>query len=249
MSDHTAIAWTDATWNPVTGCTKVSEGCRNCYAETLSKRFGRSFEVTLHPDRLDDPLHWRKPRRVFVCSMSDLFHPAVPDEFLDSVMIEMGFAPNHTFQILTKRPERMAAYFASWQISERPKPLAGGAAVPWAGWAWPLPNVWLGVSVESARHLDRVDLLRQTPAAVRFVSAEPLLGPLTGLDLTGIDWLIIGGESGPGHRPMDPQWVRDLVGAARVTGTAVFIKQDAGLRPGKQGDLPDDLWSTKEYPR
>jgi protein gp37 len=256
MADRTGIAWTDATWNPVTGCTKVSPGCAHCYAETLSKRFGRSFEVTLHPERLDEPLHWRKPRRVFVCSMADLFHEQVPDEFILGAMGIMAGAPRHTFQVLTKRPERVA-------------PIARRMG-PW----WPLPNVWLGTSIENDRWVGRADILRQTPAAVRFISAEPLLGPLvhrcgncadacvrdgqpctcrvchgtgwTGIDLTGIDWLIIGGESGPKARPLDPQWVRDLITLAHMNGTAVFVKQMGGLRPG--GLLPDEF-NIREYPR
>ncbi len=251
MSDKTAIAWTDATWNPVTGCTKVSPGCANCYAEALSKRFGRSFDVALHPDRLDIPLHWRKPRRVFVCSMADLFHEKVDDQTIADILYVAKRAPRHTYQVLTKRPERMRQWVAAYvpaQFGDLPS------------------NVWLGVSIENDRFVGRADILRQTPAAVRFISAEPLLGPLvarcgrcagarcghchgtgwTGLDLTGIDWLILGGESGLGHRPMDPQWALDLIAAARAAGTAVFVKQMGGLRPG--GPLPDEF-NIREYPR
>jgi protein gp37 len=252
MADKTGIAWTDATWNPVTGCSKVSPGCAHCYAEALSKRFGRSFEVTLHPERLDEPLHWRKPRRVFVCSMADLFHEQVPWEYIDRVFDVMDRCPQHTFQVLTKRPERMKALARS---------------VP--------SNVWLGASIENARFVGRADHLRETPRAVRFISAEPLLGPLVqrcswcqgqgrvaplymtcpgrclhswgwhGLDLDGVDWLIIGGESGPKARPMDPQWALDLIAAARAAGTKVFVKQMGGLRPG--GPIPDEL-NIREYP-
>jgi protein gp37 len=263
------IAWTDATWNPVTGCTKVSPGCAHCYAEALSKRFGRSFDVTLHPERLDEPLHWRKPRRVFVCSMADLFHEQVPWAFVDAVFGIMARAHQHTFQVLTKRPERMAILFdrlaviaapgmqEPWALSEKRRyhldiaaqALVSGMPLRWAGSQWPIPNVWLGVSIENDHYAYRADILRQTPAAVRFISAEPLLGPLPSLDLTGIDWLIIGGESGPGHRRMDPQWALDLIVAARAAGTKVFVKQGSGPRPGMQGDLPDWAFALREYPR
>jgi protein gp37 len=263
MSDKTGIAWTDATWNPVTGCSKVSPGCAHCYAEALSKRFGRSFEVTLHPERLDEPLHWRKPRRVFVCSMADLFHEQVDDPFIAQVWAVMALARRHTFQVLTKRPDRALTHLtrvdAEVKVGRMALPFADDNGLDWdVVWRknydrWPLPNLWLGVSIEDARFIERADILRQTPAAVRFVSAEPLLGPLVGdpreryrnLDLTGIDWLIIGGESGPHARPMDPQWARDLIAAARAAGTAVFVKQMGGLRPG--GPLPDEF-NIREYP-
>jgi protein gp37 len=235
MSDHTGIAWTDATWNPVTGCSKVSPGCAHCYAEALSHRFWQAvtpwtpanahLNVRLHPERLDEPLHWRKPRRVFVCSMSDLFHPLVPWRFIDDVFDVMDQTPRHTYQVLTKRPDRM-------RDIER---LAA-------------PNVWLGVSIENDRWVRRADLLRRTPAAVRFVSAEPLLGPLPSLDLTDIDWLIIGGESGPKARPMKPEWALDLIGRAHDAAVAVFVKQGSGPRPGMQGDLPDWAFALREYP-
>jgi protein gp37 len=246
MSDTTAIEWTDATWNPVTGCSKVSPGCAHCYAETLAltRLAGKpgypglpwtpenaAANVVLHPDRLDLPLRWRKPRRVFVNSMSDLFHEQVPEEFIHRVWVVMESAPSHTFQVLTKRPERMRDILTGC-LSDRV-----------------LPNVWLGTSIENDRYVGRADALRETPAAVRFISAEPLLGPLPSLDLTGIDWLIVGGESGPGARPMDPDWVRDLVERADAAGCAVFVKQSAGRVPGQQGRLPDDLWARKEYPR
>lgn len=281
MSDKTAIAWTDATWNPVTGCTKVSPGCAHCYAEALSHRFGRSFEVTLHPDRLDIPLRWRKPRRIFVCSMGDLFHPRVPLDFVGDVFSTMNEAQRHTFQILTKRPDRLRDIIAWLGWSEDGPPLDNWQIPAGYYGLGCLPNVWLGTSIENDHFLGRADALRVAPAAVRFVSAEPLLGPLvhrcatcggtghaplpltpgtipcpdcpatgwTGLDLTGIDWLIVGGESGPGHRPMDPAWVRDLVERADAAGCAVFVKQASGSRPGQQGDLPDDLWARKGFPR
>lgn len=221
----TTIEWTDATWNPVTGCDSVSPGCNHCYAMTMAKRLkamgqpryqrdgdprtsGPGFGVTLHEDVLGLPLRWRRPRRVFVNSMSDLFHPDVPDSFIGGVFDVMARSPQHTFQILTKRPQRMERLLSVWY--------AAGVwrrhDMLWCGPVeFPLPNVWLGTSIESNRYVFRADHLRRTPAAVRFVSAEPLLGPLDELDLTGIDWLIVGGESGPGARPMHPAWVRDLL--------------------------------------
>jgi protein gp37 len=230
----TSIAWATDTWNVVTGCTKVSPGCANCYAERIALRFGRSFDVTLHPEKLDEPLHWVRPRRAFVCSTADLFHPLVPDAFIESVWRIMALSPQHTFQILTKRPER----FDHWQSWHR-------AALD------PLPNVWIGVSIENDRFTDRADFLRGTwtNPAVRFISAEPLLGPLPSLDLTGIDWLIIGGESGPHARPMDSEWALDLIDRAHDAGVAVFVKQASGPRPGMQGDLPDWAFALREYPR
>jgi protein gp37 len=213
---ESAIEWTDATWNPVTGCDRVSPGCAHCYALTLAKRLkamgnpryqvdggpasGPGFGVTLHEDKLEEPLRWRRPRMVFVNSMSDLFHEEIPDEYIDRVFATMAAAPQHTFQVLTKRPERMLAW-----ATRHDAELAhdGLRAEPW-------PNVWLGVTIENRRFVHRADLLRETPAAVRFVSAEPLLGPLDELDLSGIDWLICGAESGPGCRRFDFQWARDL---------------------------------------
>ena len=243
MSDKSAIEWTDSTWNPVTGCSKVSPGCAHCYAERLSLRFRTSAlpwtpanataNVVLHPDRLDIPLSWRRPRMVFVNSMSDLFHELVPDEFIDRVFETMSLAPRHVFQILTKRPERMAKWFAS-------------AGAKWA--REPLEHVWLGTSIENDRWTLRADLLRDTPAAVRFISAEPLLGPLPSLDLTSIDWLIVGGESGPDHRPIDAAWVRDLRDRSEATRTAFFFKQWGG-RTAKAGGRELDGRTWEEYPR
>jgi protein gp37 len=274
----TGIAWTNETWNPVTGCSKVSPGCAHCYAErlALTRLAGKpgypglpwtpenaAANVVLRPDRLDQPLRWRTPRRIFVNSMSDLFHELVPDGFVDEVFAAMMLAPRHTFQVLTKRPERMQKWAsASWGGYFEPPEDRGDvvrqtafemsvplAAIPPEPWDWPLPNVWLGTSIENDRFVGRADALRETPAAVRFISAEPLLGPLPSLDLTGIDWLIVGGESGPGFRAMDPEWAIDLVARADAAGVAVFVKQDAGARSGKQGRLPDELWARKEYPR
>ena len=277
MSDTTGIEWTNATWNPVTGCSKVSPGCANCYAErlALTRLAGRpgypglpwtpenaAANVVLHTDRLDLPLSWRKPRRVFVNSMSDLFHERVTDGYAQRVFGVMAAASHHTFQVLTKRPERMRDWMndggggrsePSWDqgdavysefVQHLPEAERDFVEMP-----WPLPNVWLGTSIENDHFVGRADALRETPAAVRFVSAEPLLGPLPSLDLTGIDWLIVGGESGPGHRPMDSEWVRDLVWLADQRRIPVFVKQASGPRAGKQGDLPGDLWARKEYPK
>ncbi|MFC4373347.1 DUF5131 family protein [Nocardia halotolerans] len=230
----TSIEWTDQTWNPVTGCEKVSPGCDHCYAEGIAHRFAgtpqfpNGFGVTLRPERLEEPLHWRKPRRVFVNSMSDLFHADIPDEFIAKVFATMARAPQHTFQILTKRPGRMRALLADTQkLLEATTDEETAAAIYDA--PWPLPNVWLGVSAEDQKWARvRIPVLLDTPAAVRFVSAEPLLGPI---DLSmwlendpgkfvvpPLDWVIVGGESGHGARPMHPDWARGLrdqcVGAA-----------------------------------
>jgi protein gp37 len=232
----TLIPWTDETWNPVTGCTKTSPGCANCYIERTPpfrmahrKFVNGTTGVQLHPERLDKPLHWRKPRRVFVCSLADLFHEDVPDEFIRDVVEVVAEAPQHVFQVLTKRPERMRDLFQAW---DRVDDEFNGPDSK----LWPLPNLWLGVTIENARYTYRADILREIPAAVRFISAEPLLGSLFPplgfldrarqrteangmpprtdhgwpLDLTGIDWLIAGAESGPKARPMDEGWVREL---------------------------------------
>ena len=214
MADKSAIEWTDSTWNPVTGCSKVSPGCDNCYAETISLRFGRSKKpwtpenaaenVVLHPDRIEKPLTWRKPRMVFVNSMSDLFHELIPLDFLSAVWDVMVRTPQHTYQILTKRPQRIARALGPEGIGF----YAVEGVVP-----FPQPNIWLGTSIESWRFNHRADQLRRVPAAVRFISAEPLLDTLYGkrpLDLTGIDWVIVGGESGHGARPMSGEWVREI---------------------------------------
>jgi protein gp37 len=308
-----AIEWTDATWNPVTGCDRVSPGCARCYALELAPRLramgvqryvdardgerassGPAFGVTLHPDVLEQPLRWRKPRRVFVNSMSDLFHEDVPDEFIDRVFDVMAECPQHTFQVLTKRPERMRDYMG-WAEG---RALSGGDVLPGAPWSdpmgaplypWPLPNVWLGVSIENRRFVGRADVLRKTPAAVRFISAEPLLGPLLpdgdwvdpydhtvyppddfpvtairewadgysgpGLWLEEIDWLIVGGESGVGHRPIRAEWVRELRDycrdecwqGEREGATAFFFKQWGGRTP-KAGGRELDGRTYDEFP-
>ena len=193
MAVGSKIEWTDATWNPVTGCNKISPGCKHCYAERLSKRlkatgmakYSNGFEVTLHPETLEIPLRWRKPRSIFVNSMSDLFHIDVPEGFIRDVFGVMERADWHRYQVLTKRAERVA------ELSDR---------LPWPS------QVWMGVSVESQDYAHRIDLLRETDAQVKFLSLEPLLGPLSDLNLDGINWVIVGGESGPGARPMQPDW-------------------------------------------
>jgi len=232
-ADRSAIEWTEATWNPVTGCSKVSPGCAHCYAETLSLRFSWSEHswtpahaeenVVLHPRRLDQPLRWRRPRTVFVNSMSDLFHELVPLEFIADVFAVMVEAERHVFQILTKRHERLGEL-----ANELP---------------WPA-NVWMGVSIENKRWVERAEYLRRVPAAVRFVSAEPLLGPLDNLDLACIDWLIAGGESGRQHRPVKAEWIRGLRDRCQAEGVAFFFKQWGGRTPKAGGRLLDGVeWS------
>jgi protein gp37 len=241
------IEWTDATWNPVTGCTEVSPGCAHCYAKRFAERFRgvpghpfeHGFDLQLRPERLNEPLHWRKPRRVFVCSMADLFHEDVDDQFIADVLWTAAVrAPSHTYQFLTKRPERMLEWFTAYASTGMP--LIRGAA-----------NLWLGTSIENDRFAYRANILRRVPSrgSLRFISAEPLLGPLPSLDLTGIDWLIIGGESGPGFRPMEAEWALDLIDRAHDAGVSVFVKQSSGLRHGMQGDLPDWAFALKEFPR
>ncbi len=216
-STNTTIEWTDKTWNPTTGCNKVSPGCKNCYAEALTKRFRSHFEngfdFTLHQERLDEPRRWRKPSRVFVNSMSDLFHERMPFDFLQEVFRVMEECPQHVFQILTKRHERMLELAPELD--------------------WP-ENVWMGVSVENQDYAHRVDYLRQVPAAVRFLSCEPLIGPLS-LNLGDIHWVIVGGESGPKHRPIEAGWVRDIREQTREADAAFFFKQWGGIRPKAGG--------------
>lgn len=222
MAQASAIEWTDATWNPVTGCTKISAGCKNCYALRMAKRlhamgqarYRNKFQVTLHSDLLDAPLHWHAPRQVFVNSMSDLFHDRVPDDFIRSVFETMASASWHTFQVLTKRPERL---------------LAMARELPWP------ENVWMGVSVENQRYVPRIHYLRRVPAAVRFLSVEPLIGPIAQLPLSGIDWVIVGGESGPRCRPMDPNWVRRIRDRCITYGVPFFFKQWGGTRKKNTG--------------
>ena len=216
-STKTTIEWTDKTWNPTVGCNKVSPGCKNCYAEALTKRFYKQypngFEFTIHPQRLDEPRRWRKSSRVFVNSMSDLFHEQMPFGFLQEVFHVMEECPQHVFQILTKRHKRL--------VELAPK------------LNWP-KNVWMGVSVENQDYAHRVDFLKQVPAAVRFLSCEPLLGPLE-LNLENVHWVIVGGESGHRHRPIQADWVRDIRDQTNAVGVAFFFKQWGGIRPKAGG--------------
>jgi len=226
VSEQSAIEWTDSTWNPVTGCTKVSPGCAHCYAETFAERwrgipghpYEQGFDLRLWPDRLATPLRWRKPRTVFVNSMSDLFHEAVPLPFIHQVFDVMAAASWHTFQILTKRADRLLELAPHL--------------------TWPR-NVWMGVSVETNDYLWRIDRLREVPATVRFVSAEPLLGPIRTVNLEKIDWLIVGGESGPGARPMAASWVRSLREQCAQAKVPFFFKQWGGVNKKRAGRLLD----------
>lgn len=290
MGDRTGIEWTDATWNPVVGCTKVSQGCKNCYAKTLHDKrhkaalagkaihpqYLKPFEaVQLMPERLEAPMRWRKPRRVFVNSVSDLFHDDVPDEFLDEVFAVMAIADRHTFQILTKRPQRMRDYFADpdrWALIEGTahrlwQAHSGEDPSMWLAIPGALPNVWLGVSVENqAAANERIPLLLDAPAAVRFLSCEPLLGPIDMRGYlamrfagatTGIDWVIAGGESGQHARAMHLPWARSLRDQCVDAGVPFFFKQAGTVLArelgahGKGGDLeeiPEDL-RVRQMPR
>lgn len=286
MADKTAIGWTDATWNPSTGCDRISEGCDNCYALTMAARLkgmgnpkyqrdglpptsGPGFGLSTHLDTLDLPLRWQRPRRIFVNSMSDLFHAEVASGFIGSVWNTMALAERHTFQLLTKRHGRLRSLLKRWED---------------AGWYWrredvvwcgplggPLPNVWCGVSVENQKWADiRVPALLDTPAAMRWLSCEPLLGPLDLLNCAGVsaierdwiggpgggsgsphplvDWVVVGGESGPGRRPMDLRWLESIVSQCQEAEVPVWVKQDSGPRSGQQGRIPDELF-IQEFPR
>jgi protein gp37 len=231
----TNIGWTNDTWNPVTGCTKISDGCNNCYAETLTKRypsaFPVSFELMLRPERLDHPLHWRKPRMIFVNSMSDLFHKEIPDDYIARVFDTMERADWHIYQVLTKRSSLMRDFLRR-RYGSAPGPR----------------HMWFGVSIEDAvNKTARLRHLQQAPAGVRFLSVEPLLGPIGELDLAGIDWVIVGGESGPRARIMKIEWARDVYTQCRAGHVPFFMKQDSGLYPGRQGRIPADLW-IREFP-
>ena len=239
----TTISWTDYSWNPVTGCTPISSACDHCYARSIATRFTgtpswpNGFKVTCHPERLEQPLHWRKPGRVFLCSAGDLFHEDVPEAFIARVFARMAACRQHTFQILTKRPERMLdiVNLACRAVPEH----------------WPLPNVWLGVTAENQEMVDaRIPLLLQVPAAVRFVSVEPMLGPLDLLDYlpwgnndpaAKLDWVIAGGESGPHARPMHPDWVRSVRQQCTAAGVPFFFKGWGEWLPRSQGDDPERL--------
>lgn len=267
------IEWTDRTWNPVSGCTKISPGCQNCYAERMSKRLaGRCgypkddpFKVTVHPERLDEPLRWKKPSRVFVCSMGDLFHPNVPDEFIFKVFNTMTNAQwsfGHKFMVLTKRPERMKMIIQAIEadLAEQRKPIKNpnGTTTHNLVFSFPLQNIWLGVTAENQEQADkRIPVLLQIPAAVRFVSVEPMLGPVDLLKngdilcrcegcmsmakehpgspgLQRIDWIICGGESGHGARPMHPDWARNLRDQCQAAGVPFFFKQWGEWLPQKE---------------
>ena len=230
MATKSSIEWTESTWNPLTGCTKVSPGCKHCYAERMSKRlhamgqpnYANGFNLTLHPNALEIPLGWKKPQVIFVNSMSDLFHPAVPIDFIQQVFDVMRRAGWHTFQILTKRAERLLELDS--QID------------------WPA-NVWLGVSVENQDYADRIDHLRQTRAGIKFLSLEPLLGPLPRLNFKGIHWVIVGGESGPGARPMLEEWVIDIRNQCRAQHVPFFFKQWGGVQKKRAGRLlQGEIW-------
>lgn len=220
------IEWTDVTWNPVTGCDKISPGCKHCYAERMAGRlqamrvdkYRDGFAVAIHFEALDIPLRWRKPRTIFVNSMSDLFHPHVPFSFIHAVFHTMTKAGWHRYQVLTKRPDRVVEL---------------GDLLPWQ------QHIWLGVSVENAAYVHRIDQLRQTGARVKFLSLEPLLGPLPDLNLDGIDWVIVGGESGPGARPMQADWARDIRDQCLAAGVPFHFKQWGGVFKKRHGRLLD----------
>lgn len=224
MGDHSHIEWTEATWNPVTGCTKVSQGCKNCYAERMAKRlqlmgvprYKNGFKTSLHPDVLALPKTWKKPRLIFVNSMSDLFHKDVPEDYILSVFETMNACPQHTFQVLTKRSSRLAAISTRLSWSE---------------------NIWMGVSVEDARVGYRINDLRTVPAEVRFLSLEPLIGSVGKLDLHHIHWVIVGGESGPRARRMDVEWVEEIFTQCRAASVPFFFKQWGGIRKDLTGRL------------
>jgi protein gp37 len=238
MASTTQIEWTEATWNPVTGCSKVTRGCDNCYAERFSERFRgvaghpfeQGFDLTLRQDRLRQPLSWKQPKRIFVNSMSDLFHKDIPLEFIDAVFDTMEAANWHTFQVLTKRSSLMARYLKNrYRTSIAP------------------PHIWLGVSVEDAKNTVRIKHLRNAPISVRFVSFEPLLGPVGDIDLRGVAWAIVGGESGPRCRPMAAEWVVEIRDQCQHNDVAFFFKQWGGARPKTGGRILDGReWS--QYP-
>jgi len=245
MSEKSTIEWTDATWNPVRGCSKISPGCKHCYAETFAERFRgvpghpyeQGFDVRMVPEKLDEPLRWRTPRRVFVNSMSDLFHASIPFEYIDRVFATMRLAERHTFQVLTKRADRMKEYVDS---ARRRSMVDGLEVVPGRPITWERAhaNVWQGVSVEDRKYgLPRIAHLRETPAAVRFLSVEPLLEDLGALDLRGIHWVIVGGESGAGARPMKAEWVRSIREQCAAAGVAFFFKQR--LERGRKVSTPE----------
>ncbi len=230
MASDSKIEWTETTWNPVTGCSKISEGCLHCYAERMSQRlrsmgvekYSRGFQVALHEAVLEEPLRWAKPRLVFVNSMSDLFHESVESSFIAGVFDVMNRSPQHTFQVLTKRPSRVVRLDRN---------------LDWT------PNIWLGVSIESERWLGRLAMLERTGAETKFLSLEPLLGPLSNMDLSSIDWVIAGGESGPNARPMEPDWVREIRDSCVRSHVPFFFKQWGGVFKKRAGrELDGRIW-------
>jgi protein gp37 len=284
MGQDTAISWTDATWNPLRGCTKVSDGCKFCYAMGVAARFnkpGQPYEglarmvggqpqwtnrIRLLPDKLDEPIRWQKPRRIFVNSMSDLFHPDVPVEYIARVFAAMALAPQHTFQVLTKRPERMEEVLSDRTFYKRvldaadhefraTRPKLGNVPIS-DPTLYGLPNVWLGTSIESNEQERRAYYLRYVPAAVRFLSCEPLLGPLDDVSFRGIGWVIVGGESGrhmPAHpeRQMDHAWARDISRWCVARGIPFFFKQSSGVRSGMGAALVEEdgsAWEWHQFP-
>jgi len=231
MARKSKIEWTESTWNPVTGCTKISIGCLNCYAERFAMRlkaagnrnYTNGFRVTLHPELLKMPLRWKHPRTIFVNSMSDLFHKDVPFDFISEIFSVMSRASHHRFQVLTKRSHRLL------QLSTN---------LPWP------QNVWMGVTVENSDFCYRIEQLTQTPAAIKFISFEPLLGPIHNINLDGIDWVIVGGESGPNARPMKPEWVTDIRDQCLAAGVPFFFKQWGGVNKKKNGrKLDGHIWN------
>lgn len=239
MADKSAIEWTDATWNPVTGCTKISAGCDNCYAERFSERFRgvpghpfeNGFDLTLRPKRIEQPLQWRAPRMIFVNSMSDLFHKDIPEDFVGRIFDTMESAHWHTFQVLTKRSSLMRD-FLNRRYGEKRGP----------------PHIWCGVSVEDGKRKSRITHLQQAQAGIRFLSIEPLIGDVGELDLTDINWVIVGGESGPRARPMQQAWVRSIRDQCKIAGVAFFFKQWGGIRPKTGGRRLDGReWS--QFPK
>lgn len=238
MADGSAIEWTDATWNPVTGCTKITAGCDNCYAERFAERwrgipnhpFENGFDLTLRPDRLSQPLRWKRSRMIFVNSMSDLFHKGVPTSFIDAVFETMEASDWHVFQVLTKRSPRMRDYLKK-RYQDRTAP----------------EHIWVGVSVEDAKGAARIEHLRNAPARVRFLSVEPLIGPIGQVDLSDIHWVIAGGESGPGARILNIEWARQIRDECARQGVSFFFKQWGGFRPKSGGrDLDGREWN--EFP-
>lgn len=235
MSITSKIEWTEATWNPITGCTKCSAGCEHCYAATLAKRlhamgnirYKNGFKVTVHHDLLSRPLEWKKPKMIFVNSMSDIFHEDVPDDDILQIFATMNKASWHTFQVLTKRPERLAKL---------------NSMITWT------PNIWMGVTVENTNAIKRVGLLKECNAQIKFISAEPLLESIKDISLSGIDWLIVGGESGAGCRPLDKQWVVELRDLATKNSVPFFFKQWGGFHHSKAGSELDGV-TYKEFPK